>query len=586
MAGGSAGGSSSAAPFVGDLCVRGWCVERPLGGLTNWRGQFFLSPTLGFMVSDAGHLMQWDGQSWRQVREGDGVRLRGVWAASATDVWAVGAAGQVVRFNGTTATAQRLTGNPELRSVWGSGPNDVWIVGDNGTIAHWDGANLTLNSSPTTNSLMELWGSSADNVLAVGLNGTIIRFNGFGWGLVTPPAGNSGQAFYAVDGVGPTDFVVAGVKAFRSAAFADGGLNTAGWVELPNVPNSFTMYALDALPGGGVWAGSSDGRVAFWDGTTWSVTTVPPSGSIYGINALGADVYAYGISGTALRRRGTTWAELVPRDRRDLVRLVSNQDGSEVFGVGRDGLVLRRGATGDWQPVATGFGGVNFGHGCFNGSTGVALDADGGVYRLTSSSVVPLALAAPASTTYLACAAGGDFYAANPAMTYSYFPTAGASVTGAFAGTMQGLIEVGPAVWGLAYASGGKAAKLDGGASGQVFTFGADVDLGAPRSADEFLAVDLGTSSSSLYLVRADGGVLLGSSPKVSGSWAATTNAVLNLQATATDFTYWIRLDSDAGVEGATVTEDHPGMGEAKVMCRNRRCFISGQGGFIFRRDL
>ncbi len=538
------------------------------------------------MVSDAGHLMKWDGQSWQQVREGDGVRLRGVWAASATDVWAVGSSGQVVRFNGASSTTLRVMGNPELRSVWGSGPNDVWIVGDNGAIAHWDGATLSSTSSPTTNSLMGLWGSSADNVLAVGLNGTIIRFNGFGWGLVTPPAGNAGQHFYAIDGVGPTDFVVAGVKAFRSAGLADGGLNTAGWTELPNVPGSFTMFSIDALPGGGVWAGANEGRIAYWDGITWSVTTAPASSSIYGINVLGTDVYAYGIAGTALRRRGTSWADLVPRDRRDITRIVGNGDGTELFAVGNDGLVLRRVGAGDWQPVSTTFGGVNFRHGCFNGSTGVALDADGGVYRLSTSSLVPLATTAAAPTNYVGCSSAGDFYAANVAATFSAFSASGVAVTGSFPGTMQGLIEVGPAVWGIGYSGGGRAAKLDGGATGPTLFFGADIDVGAPRSADEFLAVDMSTNSSSMYLVRADGGVLLGTSPRLTGSWAATTNAIVNLQVTATDFSYWIRSDADGGIESATIIEDHPGTADGRVMCRSRRCFFSGQGGFIFRRDL
>jgi len=68
--------------------------------------------------------------------------LRGVWAASDTDVWSVGATGTIRHYRGDPLFWEVVDGvptNEALNAVWGTSDTDVWAVGDAGVVLHYDG---------------------------------------------------------------------------------------------------------------------------------------------------------------------------------------------------------------------------------------------------------------------------------------------------------------------------------------------------------------------------------------------------------------------------------------------------------------
>lgn len=75
--------------------------------------------------------------TWTKVTSPTSATLRGIWAASDSNIFAVGDTGTIIHYNGTAwQTVTPATGNT-LRAIWGSGPMNIYAVGDSGTILHF-----------------------------------------------------------------------------------------------------------------------------------------------------------------------------------------------------------------------------------------------------------------------------------------------------------------------------------------------------------------------------------------------------------------------------------------------------------------
>ncbi|MHC4600687.1 MAG: fibronectin type III domain-containing protein, partial [Planctomycetota bacterium] len=68
-----------------------------------------------------------------------------------------------------------------LRGVWAATATDVFAVGDNGYILYYDGNTWLEMNSGTTQALNDVWGTSLTDVWAVGAAGTTLHFDGNGW---------------------------------------------------------------------------------------------------------------------------------------------------------------------------------------------------------------------------------------------------------------------------------------------------------------------------------------------------------------------------------------------------------------------
>jgi hypothetical protein len=150
-----------------------------------WVGGVIVAP------SDAGpgyaFAFHYNGVDWAYHTIAQQFGLRGIWAASPTDVFAVGQvnlAATVYHYDGTAWSRMTVPDIGPLNDVWGGSPSDLYAVGENGML-HYDGSGWT--DVGVTGSLNHIWGASRAEIFAVGKGGRILR------ALKSWPAGATGR---------------------------------------------------------------------------------------------------------------------------------------------------------------------------------------------------------------------------------------------------------------------------------------------------------------------------------------------------------------------------------------------------------
>lgn len=231
--------------------------------------------------------------------------LRGVAAASASDVWAVGGA-LIEHWNGTAwsiVPAPAVAGG-NLNAVAARSSGDAWAVGETFSssgggatlIEHWKGASWTVVPSPNVgtadNALNAVVALSATNAWAVGSasndptsahQATLIEhWNGSTWSVVASP------------NAGTTSFLNGVAAASASDVWAVGASDTGALIEHWNgtkwsaVASSSVsggwLYAVTSLTASNAWAvgryynatlGADQTFVEHWNGTKWTVVPSP-----------------------------------------------------------------------------------------------------------------------------------------------------------------------------------------------------------------------------------------------------------------------------------------------------------------------
>jgi hypothetical protein len=259
----------------------------------------------------------WNGSSWSnisvpQAGASNGV-LNAVSADASNDVWAVGHFVQdykgntlVEHWNGTawsivpSPNAVDSFGNIEdtdLTGISALASNDVWAVGRYinsynkavEIIEHWDGSAWSIVPGVTSGgyALKAVAAVSANDVWAVGAN--IQHWNGSQWSVVTSPTPGYGH-LNAISVVSANNIWVAGYY-FTTTSTIDRTLvehwDGTSWTRiLPPNPTSGNdiFYSISAAPDGTVYAvgsqdasvsGGTSGLIEVWNGTSWTVQTVP-----------------------------------------------------------------------------------------------------------------------------------------------------------------------------------------------------------------------------------------------------------------------------------------------------------------------
>jgi hypothetical protein len=270
-----------------------------------------------------GLAFRYDGTAWRSVPRtglpGDET-LRGVVAASTTDVWVVGdqrvgISGHdtmAAHWNGTTWTRESTPdGNPggfnnlsgaaaANGTVWAVGtyvdPNSSsnrrklilqrtagsWHVAAAPTVATYE----TLAAVDATGSA-DAWavGSATTDIQSAPLVPLALHWNGTGWASTTLPA-TAGTALAGVDARTPSDVWTVGSSSNAGGtqpyvAHFDG----TSWrrVATPAIAGGQLTDVVALSPTSAVAVGRSDGAplVLRWDGTSWTQETVPASSNPY-----------------------------------------------------------------------------------------------------------------------------------------------------------------------------------------------------------------------------------------------------------------------------------------------------------------
>ncbi|MGZ3430163.1 MAG: WD40/YVTN/BNR-like repeat-containing protein, partial [Polyangia bacterium] len=235
--------------------------------------------------------------------------IRGLWAASGTDVYAVGTATAGANAfhstnHGMQWTPQLAGGGGDLNAVGGTSSTDVYLVGDNATILHGSGTSWTAQSSPAaantrllaffaiapmdlyiagggntimhsgagggwvtqtvvgTTELRGVWGVPG-HIWAVGSGGTILKSTGTTW---SPETSGTPNELRAVFGTSATDVWVVGDGV---VLHSDGG---GTWTAAADgVPADVNLRALGGRPGGPVWAVGNAWTIVRRDTSAWVV---------------------------------------------------------------------------------------------------------------------------------------------------------------------------------------------------------------------------------------------------------------------------------------------------------------------------
>jgi len=142
-------------------------------------------------ATDVSNIVHYNGTAWAPqasptVADPTNPMLRGVWAATPSDVYAVGERGWVVHFDGSVWSAQPSNVTNNLTAVWSTG-KDAFAVGEFGTIIHNDGSGWRRMTWPTGEFLTFVYGSSPHDVFAGGL-GVMMHYDGVSWSRMSAPA--------------------------------------------------------------------------------------------------------------------------------------------------------------------------------------------------------------------------------------------------------------------------------------------------------------------------------------------------------------------------------------------------------------
>ncbi len=125
-----------------------------------------------------GALFSFDGNTWNAVDGGTRADLLAV-AGAGGERWATSAAGEILHSTdgGGTWTKQAVASGP-LRGLFAASATDVWAVGDGAAWHATDGATWT--SEPVAGSLYGVWAGGGE-VFAVGADGAIFHRHDGAW---------------------------------------------------------------------------------------------------------------------------------------------------------------------------------------------------------------------------------------------------------------------------------------------------------------------------------------------------------------------------------------------------------------------
>lgn len=131
----------------------------------------------------------------------------------------------------------------KFNDVWVADATRVYVVGPVNAVLSWDGAAFAMESLPTTGrTFFSVGGTDRAHVWVGGSSSLMLRYDGARWTEVTVGTAQTWQGMWFPRG--------------RSAS---------GWMEVPLVT--------EWIPTTIGWAVSEQGRIARFDGTTWSIET-------------------------------------------------------------------------------------------------------------------------------------------------------------------------------------------------------------------------------------------------------------------------------------------------------------------------
>ena len=279
-----------------------------------------------FAVGDGGTVLHLAGGTWTTMTSPTTKILYAVGGDPSAPL-AVGEDGTVIAYSGgawSTVTNAVIPTDKNLRAIAYDGTQTI-VVGEAGTILRYAGGTWTAMTVPdTTVNLRGVWGTQ-NRFVAVGISpngGVIWKFDGVNWTAPFAPVTTSGITLWAVWGASLADVFVGGEAG--TMFHYDATTNELVRHSFP----SRTVYAIDGLSAGRVYAVTRPGTIELYNGTL--VTTESPT--IQGLNAVwdtGNTRVVVGDNGTLLCNAGGAWTTSSSGLTRSLTGVYAT--GSKVF---------------------------------------------------------------------------------------------------------------------------------------------------------------------------------------------------------------------------------------------------------------
>ncbi len=226
-----------------------------------------------------------------------------------------------------------------IHGMWGTAPNNVFAVGDGGGLFHYAGLGWTQQANFTDKDLRGIHGLSETQIWAVGQQGSAAAFDGFGWSAVpiwpTTSKPNFNAVFAAKKSDGKPDVWAVGQSGTYRLQDVNGTMSWKAF-SAPYI-NAFSVHGTDDSH---IWSVGMQGKINFWDGTSWKAQNSSTSIALRAVVALAADdAWAVGEAGIMLHWNGTKWTSAKSVVKETLFALWANGK-DDIWAAGGRGTLL------------------------------------------------------------------------------------------------------------------------------------------------------------------------------------------------------------------------------------------------------
>jgi hypothetical protein len=324
---GTSSNAGATSPAIWHWDGKDWTVAPEVHGVPSHQGgvqaMWAASPTRAWATECHGFLppscclVEWDGQTWTEVKYFDGLNPGYVWGSSADDVWVAGSdskngvQGLLWHWDGIDWSLATPPALPGLSGLWGTSSTNLWWVGE-ASLANWNGASWSYY--PKAPGLGSIWGASAADVWGGGYEAPLQHWDGAAWLQHEP-------ATYAAPGWGSSANDVWATNASSAIFHWDGtrwaGGSHQGFVATETGNTWLFVGDFWAASGDDAWAveATTDrtdqiadaGSILHWDGVRWTIAKEGVGAdAIWGGSA--TDIWAVGPLGKAWHWDGATWS--------------------------------------------------------------------------------------------------------------------------------------------------------------------------------------------------------------------------------------------------------------------------------------
>ena len=250
-------------------------VNAAVASLERIEGSSFRSVSSGWVVTNNGGAIRFDGKKWTRYPLPNGLFAHALWERAPDDAWAVDLLGAPVHFDGKSWTTPRAPCGDYVTPPAASVAGEIWTVTQRDLCRlkgnEWQSIGLRAG-----NSITAIGGSSADDVW-IAIGGDLVHWNGEFMAHLRstpermPPIENRSETIRAV--WARTDTDAWGVGEAGVALRWDG----ERWARIPSASKE-TLRAIWSPRASDLWAVGDNGAAVHWNGTTFAEFRTPPMG--------------------------------------------------------------------------------------------------------------------------------------------------------------------------------------------------------------------------------------------------------------------------------------------------------------------